>query len=523
MQSVRKSSSTIDIPEIPGAYYVLVVGETGAGKSTLVNTLVNYFRGGSLSCIKVAVPTKFLQSTEPEAEQSTERSIHDNTESNTVGSVPYVLRKITNSTDLHKKTFVIVDTPGLADTNGVDQDDINIGTILDAANRCPSLSAIILVANGTVARFGNNVKVTLSRLNGNIPDIALKNIVYVMTNSATKARSNFNVEGAPFAPKYVCYMNNSAFSSDPKEWSSHTMRYLVDDWRASMYVVHELMKGIMQMGHIATDQFAQMKKQRDLVKFTLHEARCKVEELQVVQNDILDIEAKMRRAKEDQSRFSDYTRQKMEKRVEWEDTPYHNTLCSTCTTVCHQQCGLEEVKVAGDMRFLCCAAFSGAQHCTVCGGETRCTHAVHYHACKLPRVVEETLEEVLQDVKADYDAATEGLSQATLQMSKLTDSKKLIEAYIAQLAQDILASCTGIKDICKGFNFAEEMHLLIQQLEAHRTLLTDPVARDTAESFINSVKGILQGLHADKEALKLKPCIGKGLVLYLYIYIVPAL
>lgn len=513
MSSALKTSKRVEIPEIPNAFYILVVGETGAGKSTLVNTIVNYFRGGKISCIKVAVPTKYLTPTEPEASQSTENSIHDCTRSNTVGAVPYVLRKLSNGANLHDTTFVVVDTPGLADTNGVGQDDVNIGTILDAANRCPSLSAIILVANGTVSRFGNNVKVTLSRLNGNIPDIALKNIVYVMTNTPSKASSNFDVRRAPFAPKYVCYMNNSAFSSDPKEWNARARGTIVDDWRASMFVVQELMKAIVGMGQVATDQFAQMKEQRDIVKSTLHEARCKVEELQKVQDSILDIGAKMRFAKENQSRFKDYTTTKMVDKIEWIETEHHNTLCSTCNVVCHENCGLDEVQHIGDCRFLLCAAFSGQQYCQqCCGKEGRCGHDVHYHARKLPRKTINSLEEVLNDVKADYDAATEGLESATLEMSKLSDSKQLIQEYISKLSQDILVSCEGIKDICKGFNFAEEMQILIEQLEAHRSLLTDPVARDTAKSFINSVKGILQGLHAGRVALtSINPKIGDDL------------
>lgn len=133
----------------------------------MVNTLVNYFRGGSLKSIKVAIPTRFLKSTEPEAKLNTEVNIHDTTTSSTVGAVLYLFKKLANAAELNNQTFVIVDTPGLSDTGGVGQDDINIGT----TNRCPSLSAIFLVANGTVGRFRNNVKVTLSRLNGNIPEM----------------------------------------------------------------------------------------------------------------------------------------------------------------------------------------------------------------------------------------------------------------------------------------------------------------------------------------------------------------
>ncbi|EGC33225.1 hypothetical protein DICPUDRAFT_37081, partial [Dictyostelium purpureum] len=43
------------------------------------------------------------------------------------------------------KTFSFIDTPGLSDTRGVEQDDINIGKIIESAENCSSLSAVLIV------------------------------------------------------------------------------------------------------------------------------------------------------------------------------------------------------------------------------------------------------------------------------------------------------------------------------------------------------------------------------------------
>jgi len=105
-----------------------------------------------------------------------------------------------------------------------------------------------------------------------------------------------------------------------------------------------------------------------------------------------------------------------------------------------------------------------------------------------------TLDEVLQDIKAEYDKATQGLVDTQARINELNQAKQLIEDFIKKTTDDILHSCQGIKSICKGFNFAEEMHILLKQLEASRTLLTDPTVRQTAQTFIDSIKGIIGSL-----------------------------
>eukprot|EP00735_Rhodelphis_limneticus_P007607 TRINITY_DN20184_c0_g1::TRINITY_DN20184_c0_g1_i1::g.30328::m.30328 TRINITY_DN20184_c0_g1::TRINITY_DN20184_c0_g1_i1::g.30328 ORF type:complete len:237 (+),score=41.11,AIG1/PF04548.11/1.2e-11,MMR_HSR1/PF01926.18/1.2e-11,Dynamin_N/PF00350.18/0.12,Dynamin_N/PF00350.18/0.0021,DUF258/PF03193.11/6.8e-06,IIGP/PF05049.8/8.7e-06,G-alpha/PF00503.15/0.0033,G-alpha/PF00503.15/4.2,Septin/PF00735.13/2.8e-05,GTP_EFTU/PF00009.22/3.4e-05,FtsK_SpoIIIE/PF01580.13/0.00011,FeoB_N/PF02421.13/0.39,FeoB_N/PF02421.13/0.6 len=197
VQSVLFSAPTSKAP-----INILVLGETGCGKSTFINTLTNYFRGGSLKNLKIAIKTKFLDPTEEW--NHSENDASDRTKSQTNACHTY-------SFSFEGTKYNIIDTPGLSDTRGTGQDDENLNNILETAENLDSLAAVILLLNGTNARMTINLKNVMVRLRNSIPDVALDNMVIVLTN-CFKHESNFDPsELADFNTDHVFFMNNSAF------------------------------------------------------------------------------------------------------------------------------------------------------------------------------------------------------------------------------------------------------------------------------------------------------------------------
>lgn len=464
------------------------------GKSTFINTVVNYFRQGSLdnvpSSIKVAIPTKYLRGNQPESANNSELDCSDQTKSQTSAAVQYFMENKHGS-------FCFIDTPGFADTEGTKKDDANIRQILDAADDVENLGAIILVVSGRNPRLTMDIMVALSTLQGHIPDVALENIIVVCSNCATKQRCNFVIPSLPFSPKYVAYLDNSAFSADPKKWLGRDWINIQQDWDSAMYVIDQLVKALVTLGSVSSASFASMRKQRDEVKASLHAAQLKITELQKVEDDVLDIEADIIRNKKDVTSFANYTQTKKEKIVSQVPVNYYNTICQNCNKVCHEDCQLGEIAAAGDMRFVGCAAFCGCSHCQMCGGEKRCDHSSHYHARYILTEEEKTLEEVIQDIKDKYDAATAGLSEANNRKSELQKAKTAIEGSIKMYSESVEDSCKSIKDICKGFNFAEELFVTIQKLEAEKKLIVNVAAKKSAGEFIRAIQAIADSLSSN--------------------------
>lgn len=247
---------------------VLVIGETGSGKSTFINYLTNYFLNGSLQDIKVAIPSKFhSKSTEQFAH--CERDIQNNTLSKTDDCNQYMF-------STSSKQYLFIDTPGLSDTRGAAQDYQNIIKIVESAENLGGLTAVIIVVNGAVARLTVNLRNVLVRLRGNLPDIVMDNIIIVLTNSARYA-ANFTIDALGMSGNiYPYYMQNSAFSQDPNTWTTSAMELLKFDWDQSMSEIKNMIETIDTFKKKSVTAFKQMKDIRNEMKSILHAARVEV-------------------------------------------------------------------------------------------------------------------------------------------------------------------------------------------------------------------------------------------------------
>jgi hypothetical protein len=133
---------------VNGKKKVIVIGGTGSGKSTFINTLTNYFRGGTLDDMKVVIPTATHASTESDAASHTESKRTNVSQSQTQDCSSYRFKNPKSTLE-----FEFIDTPGIGDTRGLKQDEDNLTKILTAAKDSKNLTAIVLVVNGRIPRL----------------------------------------------------------------------------------------------------------------------------------------------------------------------------------------------------------------------------------------------------------------------------------------------------------------------------------------------------------------------------------
>jgi GTP-binding protein EngB required for normal cell division len=186
---------------------VLLLGETGVGKSTFINALANYIQFKSIKQVGegdpiVLIPTSFLITTR--TIKRTNTGITDFNEitiklgkpdpnelHNDQGqSVTQQCKSYSIAINHHTK-LNIIDSPGIGDTRGSKQDKINIQNILSFVQKLSHLNAICILLKPNVERLHVSFRLYVTQLFSILHQNVRKNIVFGFTN----ARSTLYMPG----------------------------------------------------------------------------------------------------------------------------------------------------------------------------------------------------------------------------------------------------------------------------------------------------------------------------------------
>ncbi|XP_054152846.1 uncharacterized protein LOC128951621, partial [Oppia nitens] len=169
---------------------ILLLGETGVGKSTFINSFANYLTYDTLEqavngdpvCL---IPTQFVMTDENYVEQLCNYGQVDENEScNLDGqSVTQDCQTYCFAYDCH--TIRLIDTPGVGDTRGLDQDKVNFDRILRFIAQYDVLHLICILMRPNMTRLTTGFEYCLRQLLCHLQKDASKNMVFLFTNSRT--------------------------------------------------------------------------------------------------------------------------------------------------------------------------------------------------------------------------------------------------------------------------------------------------------------------------------------------------
>jgi len=169
-------------------YTILLVGETGVGKTTL------------LSCIKNALLGK--------SPINYDLNVHDLSNESGLGSGTSQTNdaKLYVFTSMNGVVLRVLDTPGLADTRGVQLDEMHKMQIAQSIRDViETLDVVLIMANGTNPRLGQATNYALTTLSSMFPVSLANNIGVLFTNVPDSLSWNFEIESLPSTLRHAEY------------------------------------------------------------------------------------------------------------------------------------------------------------------------------------------------------------------------------------------------------------------------------------------------------------------------------
>ena len=442
---------------------IMVVGATGAGKSTLINGVINFILGVKW---KDEFRFKLIVETSPDKKA-------DQAKSQTSWITSYTIH--------HEKAFTIpftltiIDTPGFGDTSGIDRDKEitkqikcffttrGIGGIdhIDAVGFVVQSSLPRLTANQTyifdsiLSLFGkdieDNIFMLLTFADGNKPPVL------------------HGLDAAKMPYKKWFKFNNSALfsgsegntedSDDDDDENFDEMFWKMGEKSFKKFICNYLDR-VKPRSLTLTKDVLHEREQLEVyvqgIQFDIQKGLNKLEqlkkELQVVKNHEADI---------DKNKNFYYTVEEEKVVTTPIELNRYTTNCIACKRTCHFDCGIKD-----DGNKSGCIAMSNGK-CTICPGH--CIWNVHKNFPYIFEIVRETVKKPSAELKARYeDAKGKKLSAAQLIQEVLADFKN-IQVKVIGLTERVRMSIQLLQEIAlkpNPLSTTEYLDILIESEKA---------------------------------------------------------
>jgi chromosome segregation ATPase len=99
----------------------------------------------------------------------------------------------------------------------------------------------------------------------------------------------------------------------------------------------------------------------------------------------------------------------------------------------------------------------------------------------------ETIEKVLEDMKAKYDAADADYQKFSADKNNFQSTLDNLQAAVDQKYLKIHQLCYDLSKICSRFNFVDELHANIENMKQEARIIKNAGIRKNAENEIAKV------------------------------------
>ncbi|XP_060940450.1 uncharacterized protein LOC133018153 [Limanda limanda] len=434
---------------------IMVLGATGAGKSTLINGMINYVLG-----VEWNDPYRFKlvdegQSTSPGHSQTTKVTVYKL--NHRAGF------KIQNS-------LTIVDTPGFGDTRGIEKDKLiveQLRKLFSAKGGVSEIDAVCFVAQASLARLTSTQKYVFDSVLSIFGKDVAENIRILVTFADVKrppvleAINEADVpcpktkEGLPVILKF----NNSALFAKNKSCAAKSSSEKDDEGDLSWNMGIKSMRKFFTALNVMTTKSLTMTKdvlrEREQLEISVQslQKQVKIGLDKLEKSQLKDHEAEISRNK------NVVTERKVTKVFKYDNSGSGSFImnCQQCNFTCHDNCS-----TANDKDKKRCRAMGPDGYCTQCPG--KCIWSVHFNQENRWEYKEVIETVTVKQLEAKYLKATEAAMPVKALIDSLKSEYDLVQVEVMKVMRDSVKCLNRLKDIAlrpNPLSTAEYIDMLI--------------------------------------------------------------
>ncbi|ROL29793.1 hypothetical protein DPX16_0850 [Anabarilius grahami] len=414
---------------------VLLVGETGAGKTTLINTMVNYLLG-----------VKFEEELWYEI---TEEAARDQSESQTSEITMYEVFPVKNPVSL-----TIIDTPGYGDTRGLEKDlevAENLSMLFQSSDGVREIDAVCFVIQASKNRLSDRQHYIISSILSLFGKDIVNNIVFLITHSDGLPSKNvigaINKAKIPCRrdqsgqPVYFSFNNRQAEARHTKERHIRAQRHA---WEDSMDGMKHLLQSLDEKNRRNLELTSNVLIERIQFEASICNLQLRVQEKELKKAEKIQIQQAIMQNKdkiEECKNFTIHVKKTVKMKVPIQSASWKHRKATTCT-ICEENCHEFDCWWVSDPS-KCEVMKKG--YCTVCTG--KCHHSKHVKENKKYVMSTSSFLMEFDSIKKEYEKAQEQTKTYFVLMKHLDKDLKEIEDQKSNLLSEAYKNIKHLSQI----------------------------------------------------------------------------